>query len=89
MIRENLDEIFAEISAGHARFVVTRRNLRALRVPFLSLVGAADHPSIRWSSRQLAGAVLGGRFGYIPGADHLPNLSAPAAFDSAVFGFLR
>ncbi len=62
-------------------------HLRALRVPALLVVGAEDRLS-RGPSEVLARALPRARLVVIPGAGHVVNLLAPAAFDRALREFL-
>ena len=61
--------------------------LRALRVPVLVVAGAEDRLS-RGPSEVLGRALPGARLVVIPGAGHVVNLVAPAAFDRALREFL-
>ena len=61
--------------------------LRALRVPALVVAGAEDRLS-RGPSEVLARALPGARLVVIPGAGHVVNLDATAAFDRALREFL-
>jgi 3-oxoadipate enol-lactonase len=89
MVAENLDEIVTDRSAARARGGLTPEGLGELGMPVLVLVGTKDHPAIAWSSRSLSGAIPGAREELLAGADHLPNLSRPEAFDRAVEGFFE
>jgi pimeloyl-ACP methyl ester carboxylesterase len=61
--------------------------LSALRLPVLVLAGERDPGSLA-PSRTLARALPGAELVVIPGAGHVVNLAAPAAFDAALLGFL-
>jgi pimeloyl-ACP methyl ester carboxylesterase len=37
----------------------------------------------------MAGRIPGARYACLPGLGHMPNLEAPAAYDAAIFDFLR
>jgi pimeloyl-ACP methyl ester carboxylesterase len=81
--------------AHTARGVILRRPslyslgepLRALSVPTLLIVGERD-AACTDVHRFLAAAIPGARHVVIPGAGHLSNLEAPAAFDAALRDFL-
>jgi pimeloyl-ACP methyl ester carboxylesterase len=61
--------------------------LAALRLPVLVIAGERDAGSLP-VSRALAEAIPGAELAVIPGAGHVVNLAAPAAFDTALLGFL-
>lgn len=60
-----------------------------IRVPVLVLVGGGDVPDERRVADTLAAAIPGARELVIPGAGHLLDFTARAAFDSALVRFLR
>jgi pimeloyl-ACP methyl ester carboxylesterase len=64
-----------------------RPRLAALRLPTLVVVGGADRMSLA-PSRELAGAIPGGRLVVIEGAGHVVNLAQPGAFNAALEQFL-
>jgi pimeloyl-ACP methyl ester carboxylesterase len=61
--------------------------LARLAVPALIVVGERDTGS-RAVGEKLAGALPASELHVIPGAGHVVNLAAPAAFDAALLGFL-
>ena len=61
--------------------------LAALDVPALVIAGEADAISLA-PSRRLAEILPRGELTVLPGAGHVVNLSAPAAFNAALSGFL-
>ena len=61
--------------------------LAALRLPVLVLAGERDPGSLA-PSRTLARAIPSAELVVIPGAGHVVNLAAPAAFAAALLGFL-
>jgi pimeloyl-ACP methyl ester carboxylesterase len=82
--------------AHTARGVVLQRpslyslgeELRRLTVPTLLIVGERDDACTAVHAF-LAAAIPGARHVVIPGAGHLSNLEAPAAFDRALRDFLE
>ena len=62
--------------------------LSALRLPVLVVAGERDLGSLP-VSRALAAALPAAELVVIPGAGHVVNLAAPAAFDAALLGFLE
>lgn len=62
--------------------------LGAIRCPTLAIVGAADQVTPPADVRQMADGIAGARFVEIPGAGHLSNIEAPAAFNRALLDFL-
>ena len=61
--------------------------LQTLEVPVLIVVGGDDRGSVR-ASQALAERLPRARRVEIPGAGHVVNLAAPAAFNQALEGFL-
>lgn len=88
MLRKNFEEVVTDRSHRFATYHLTPDQLPALTLPVLVLSGSEDLPALRWSSRKLSETLGHAEFREIPGADHLPNLSAPAALDEAVQAFL-
>lgn len=62
--------------------------LPSLDVPALVIAGEADAISLA-PSRRLAELLPRGELTVLPGAGHVVNLSAPAAFNAALSGFLE
>jgi pimeloyl-ACP methyl ester carboxylesterase len=60
-----------------------------ISVPALVVVGENDLPDTRQSADHLAATLSDGPAVVIPDAAHLPSLEQPAAFNGALFGFLR
>jgi len=67
----------------------TTASLAKVSVPALVLVGSEDVLTPPADAKALAAAIPGARLVEIPGAAHLPNLEATAAFDEALLPFLR
>lgn len=63
--------------------------LANLHCPTLVLVGQADQVSPAAEMRAICAAIPNARFVEIPGAGHLSNLEAPAAFNQALVDFLQ
>ena len=86
MVRDNAPEIFEDRSAQHesreGRPAADR--LGEVRVPTLLLVGDRDNPAMPHLAHYLARGIPGAEIEIVPGADHLLNLSRPAAFDAAL-----
>jgi pimeloyl-ACP methyl ester carboxylesterase len=61
-----------------------RGELPRIACPTLVIVGADDAVTPPAEARAMAAAIPGARLVEIPGAGHLANLEAPAAFDEAV-----
>ena len=64
-----------------------RDELVALAVPALVVVGSNDRASLV-PARELAEALPDARLVEVPGAGHVVNLAAPAAFNDALVAFL-
>lgn len=90
MVRANAKEIFEEVSARHDRPAErpAASRLGEIRVPVLVLVGDRDNPLCGYLGRRVAKAIPHARYVLVPGGDHVLNLSAPAAFATALDGFL-
>ena len=65
-----------------------RANLAAIKVPVLCLAAEHDRNAPPAMIERMASKIAGARYVCLPGAGHLPNLEAPAAFDRAVLNFL-
>lgn len=63
-------------------------HLREIQVPVLVVVGEEDTLTPPSESRRIAEGVPDGRLVVLPGAGHLANLEAPAAFDAALAEFV-
>lgn len=66
-----------------------RANLAKIAAPVLCLACEKDPNAPAAMMERMAGKILGAKYTCLPGVGHLPNLEAPAAFDTAVLGFLR
>ncbi|MES1205085.1 MAG: alpha/beta fold hydrolase [Pseudomonadota bacterium] len=64
-------------------------DLARIACPTLVIAGEADRVTPAAEMRELAAAIAGAVFVAIPGAGHLSNLEAPAAFNTALLDFLR
>jgi 3-oxoadipate enol-lactonase len=86
MVRDNPEEIFEERSGRYdtSEGEPAAGRLKEIRVPTRILVGDRDNPAMPHVANFLARGITGARVDLVPGADHLLNLSAPDAFDSAV-----
>ncbi|MGE3404724.1 MAG: alpha/beta fold hydrolase [Vicinamibacterales bacterium] len=62
--------------------------LSEVTCPVLVVVGADDQPHIHQIAEMIADGIRGARRIVIPGAGHLVNLDAPAAFNAALDSFL-
>ena len=67
----------------------TSRALAGFDLPTLVIVGEADTLTPPEMSRTIADRIPGARLEILPGAGHVSNLEAPAAFDAALVEFLR
>jgi 3-oxoadipate enol-lactonase len=90
MVRENSLEVFEDRSAAFAHLdgAPAANRLRELAVPTRVIVGDRDNPSSPRFAMFIARSVPGAELTVVPGADHVLNLSAPAAFDAALTEFL-
>jgi 3-oxoadipate enol-lactonase len=86
MMADNAQEIFTDTSAAFSQPLSppTVGRLSEIRVPTVLLLGDHDEPTMTHIVRYIAGQVPNSRFVSVPGADHLINLSRPAAFDAAL-----
>jgi len=85
MVGENAAEVFGDRSLRlAAASPAAAPRLPSLRVPTTVLVGDHDNPSSNVFAKRIAAAIPGARLVTVPGADHLINLSRPAAFDTAL-----
>jgi len=91
MLRDNLDEIFTDVSASHATRLdpPAAKRLGSIRSPTLYLLGDRDAPGMRFIAKRATAAIPGAVLKTIPGADHLINLSRPREFDRTVREFLE
>jgi 3-oxoadipate enol-lactonase len=88
MMQENAQEIFTDASARHGHGPTAAGRLGEIRAPMVLLLGDRDEPTMGYIGRGIVARVPGARLIDVPGADHLINLSAPEAFDSALRGLL-
>jgi 3-oxoadipate enol-lactonase len=91
MVRDNATEVFEDRSARHEvrEGEPAAGRLSEIRVPTRILVGDQDNPAMPHCANFLARGIAGASVQIVPGADHLLNLSKPAAFDAAVREFLE
>jgi 3-oxoadipate enol-lactonase len=66
-----------------------RANLASIRIPVLCLAGEHDRNAPPPMMERMASRIPSARYVCLPGVGHLPNLERPAAFDAAIFEFLR
>jgi pimeloyl-ACP methyl ester carboxylesterase len=66
-----------------------RANLAKIGVPVLCLAGEKDPNAPAAGVERMAGKIPGARYACLAGVGHLPNLEAPADFDTAILSFLR
>jgi 3-oxoadipate enol-lactonase len=85
MVEENAEEVYGDRSLRFAEDPpAAGPRLGSLRVGVHVLVGGRDNPAAIVFARRIATQVPGGRLTLVERADHLVNLSAPEAFDSAL-----
>lgn len=85
MLNDNLSEVFDDRSAKlAAKRLPAEDRLGALKAPTTILQGDRDNPSSLYFSRRIEKGLGGSRILSVAGADHLINLSRPAAFDDAL-----
>ena len=65
-----------------------RDGLRGVTAPTLCVAGSDDTNAPVRAVQRLAETIPGARFELIPGAGHLVNLEAPAAFNACLEGFV-
>jgi pimeloyl-ACP methyl ester carboxylesterase len=65
-----------------------RASLPKIKIPVLCLAGEHDRQAPPQVLEKMAGKIPGAYYFCIAGRGHLPNLEAPAAFDTAIFNFL-
>jgi pimeloyl-ACP methyl ester carboxylesterase len=65
-----------------------RANLGAIRIPVLCLAAEHDRNAPVAVVEKMASKIPGAYYFCLSGLGHMPNLEAPAAFDSAIFNFL-
>jgi pimeloyl-ACP methyl ester carboxylesterase len=91
-----LERMAGDYACGHWAGHVSNRwlvedpasRLGALRVPALVIDGELDTAPFRAMAAEYARLLPGARRVTIPGAGHMCNLEAPAAFDEAMRGFV-
>jgi len=90
MMRENAGEIFTDASARFAQPIARPAATRMgeIRVPTRILYGDRDEPTMGYIVGRTAKGIPGAIYEPVPGADHLINLSQPAAFDRALLDLL-
>lgn len=90
MVRDNEKEVFGERSGQFERREggPAAARLKEIQLPTQILVGDQDNPAMPHCANFLARGIAGARLELVRGADHLLNLSAPQAFDTAISGML-
>ena len=66
-----------------------RANLPAIKIPVLCLGAEHDRNAPASMVEKMASKVPGAQYVCFKGLGHMPNLEAPAAFDAAIFKFLK
>ncbi len=66
-----------------------REALRRITAPTLVLAGSRDHDAPPAGMRRMAARIPGATYAELPGAGHLAYLEQPAAFNTAVQGFMN
>ena len=66
-----------------------RANLAAIKIPVLCLGAEHDRNAPASMVEKMASRIPGAQYVYFEGLGHMPNLEAPAAFDAAIFRFLK
>jgi 3-oxoadipate enol-lactonase len=66
-----------------------RAALAQIAVPTLLLAAEHDRTAPPKLMQRMSGRIAGSEFLCLPGAGHIANVEAPAAFNGAVLGFLR
>jgi pimeloyl-ACP methyl ester carboxylesterase len=85
MVEENAPEVFDNRSMRLAKDAPPAYGrLASLRLPTVVLIGDRDNPSSIPFAKRIARSIDGSRLVVVPGADHLVNLSRPAAFDKSL-----
>jgi pimeloyl-ACP methyl ester carboxylesterase len=62
--------------------------LGEVRAPTLVILGERDAPMMAVIGQKLATGIRGAEVVVMPGADHLPNMRAPEAFNRIVLDFI-
>ncbi len=78
----------AACQRGMARRPDSTATLATIACPTLVVVGEEDQATPPAEAERMAAAVKGARLVRIPGAGHLSNLEAPAAFNAALSAFV-
>jgi 3-oxoadipate enol-lactonase len=85
MVEQNAPEVFDNRSMQHAvAMPPAAPRLATIKAPTTILLGDRDNPSSDCFAKRIARSIAGGRLVPVRGADHLVNLSRPAAFDQAL-----
>lgn len=77
----------AAAQRGMAKRPDSTATLATVRVPTLCILGAEDQYFPPAVVQQMAAGIAGARFVSLPGAGHLSNLEAPAAFNAEIEAF--
>jgi pimeloyl-ACP methyl ester carboxylesterase len=78
----------AAAQRGMARRPDSTATLAAITCPTLVVVGEEDTLTPPAEAEKLAAGIKGSKLARIPGAGHLPNIEAPAAFNETLGAFL-
>ena len=91
MVRENAIEVFEDRSGRFEKPLgpPAAGRLGEIRAPTRILVGDQDNPAMPHLARYLVRGMGHATLDVVPGADHLLNLSAPAAFDAALHAMVQ
>lgn len=89
MIRGQAPEAVAQASIAMAHRPDSRPDLPAIDVPTAVVVGEYDTITPLEMSRVMSDEIPGATLSIIPGAAHISNLEAPAAFGTALRAWLR
>jgi pimeloyl-ACP methyl ester carboxylesterase len=66
-----------------------RANLAAIKVPVLCLGAEHDRQAPPAMVQKMASKIPGAQYVHFDGLGHMPNLEAPASFDTAILKFLH
>jgi pimeloyl-ACP methyl ester carboxylesterase len=89
LFRRMVDENSTEVLDNRSMQLATSPppaagRLGTIHAPTTILVGDRDNPSSECFAKRIAGSIPGAHLATVAGADHLINLSRPAAFDAAL-----
>jgi 3-oxoadipate enol-lactonase len=91
MVDDNAKEVFEDRSSqfDHLDGPPAATRLKELSIPTQVIVGDKDNPSSPRFAMYIARSLPGAQLTIVPGADHVLNMSAPKAFDSALAGLME